>query len=850
MTARIHRHTTRAARAGLAAAVILGALAGVFGAPAHRAKAAVFAAPAGGHNIFTLPQQDAITLVNAPSTAVTVTVVRAGVVVGQASGTTDTRGIFQVNHPGGVCFSGSTPLLQPQDVVQVVGAAGIGEQTTVQNVTAGRAALVGTNIVVHGTAADALGNPLPVTSIESRLVSKTALFATNHTRTLRAGAVAVRGAGALSFDAPGSTAWTATYAGLSAGDIALALAADGRGMWLGAVPGLLNETTVYDVGFVPAPIPACLAVAPLSAFSVTGIDRAAVNLANAGTPLVVSGTAANAGAPTVTLDDANPLTPAITVTPVVVGNPFASTWTATFTPAQIATLTDGTLTVSATYTPPGGLPLPGGTRTLVKDTVAPGALTATPAPGLSLGGLTARLANADPTAVIHMTTDGVTVADATSPVYNPATGIVVPSGTITVSALAVDPAGNPGPVSTFTWTVAQATITGADRPSVSIATASQPLTFSGTAVNAPAVTISLDDTSAATPAVSVPTVLTGPLSAQTWTATFTPAQIGSLADGVLTAKAMLSTVAASSFTVIKKTAAPPSPNASLASGTYQGVRSTTLADGDPNATIWYTTDGTVPAPGAVNSTQYGNGTAIAVGGGTTTLSALAVDAVGNVGPVASFTWNIIFGTTVSATSLDLGVSIVGQSAGPAFVTVTNASANPVVFTSATSSSAEFAIGGGTCAAGATIAPNATCTIGVSFAPGVTGSRTGTLTVLDSSPTGRHTVALTGVGGTPIRTIALSATTLAFNKVVNNTTANQVVTVTSTGNSATPVTATLAGANATQYSVTSNCPAALAPRATCTLTLTFHPTVRANANATLSVAGGSNATVVTIKGSVK
>jgi hypothetical protein len=803
--------------------------------------------PGVGHQVFALPMQDAVTGVSDPNVTITVNVVRAGVVVGSATVLTDATGAYNVNHPGGVCFTGSTPLISPQDTIQVVNPGGVGESTVVQNVTATAPIVAGGVVQVHGAAADALGNQIPLANLDVRIVNG-GIFDANGRRDIRAGGP-VAANGTLTYDTPTGTAFTATWSTLDAHDQGLVASSSQRADWLGVNPALGNEGTTYDVGFFPAPMPQCLASAPLSNFSVTGLDRTLINVANAGTPLVVSGTAASAGAPTVTLDDANAATPAIVVSPTIIGSAFAATWTATFTPAQLATLTDGALTVTGAYTPPGALtPLPGGTLALTKDTTAPLAPTATPAPGIFLGAQTVKVANADPTAVIHYTTDGVTVPDAASPVM-PAAGIPVPSGTVTIRAVAIDPATNAGPVSSFTYTIAQAAITAADRASVSIANASTALTLSGTSVNAPALTVSLDDASVATPAVTAPAVISGPLSAQTWTATFTPAQVGSLADGTLKASALLGTLVGGTFTLPKDTAAPPSPTASLASNTYQGVQSTTLNDGDASATIFYTTDGSVPS--ALNGVKYVKGTAIAIPGGVTHLSAVAVDGVGNTGPLSAFTYNIIFGTTSSATSMNLGNAVVGQSSAPKFVTLTNASPDPVTFTSATTTgpnASEFVVGGGTCSPATPLAPAASCTVGVTLSPTATAAlKSATLTILDSSATGNHTVALTGTAAAATRTVSVSPTTVAFNKVVNGTTANQVLTVTSTGNTATPVTVTLGGANANQYSVTSNCPA---PGATCQVTLVFHPTVRANANATVTVAGGTNSATITVKGSVK
>src|SRR5947209_8198595 len=79
--------------------LLLAALLGV--GSLQRAHAAVFGAPVAPHNLFALPMQDAITTVQDPNTAVTINVLRAGVVVGSASGVTDAAGVFEVNHPGG-----------------------------------------------------------------------------------------------------------------------------------------------------------------------------------------------------------------------------------------------------------------------------------------------------------------------------------------------------------------------------------------------------------------------------------------------------------------------------------------------------------------------------------------------------------------------------------------------------------------------------------------------------------------------------------------------------------------------------------------------------------------------------
>ena len=77
-------------------------------------------------------------------------------------------GIIEVNHPGGACWVGNTPNIRPGDKVSITvnGVPGA-DETTVAKV-AGRLATnpsPGT-IQIHGTAADANGNPIPIDELE------------------------------------------------------------------------------------------------------------------------------------------------------------------------------------------------------------------------------------------------------------------------------------------------------------------------------------------------------------------------------------------------------------------------------------------------------------------------------------------------------------------------------------------------------------------------------------------------------------------------------------------------------------------------------------------------------------
>src|SRR5919199_1628497 len=317
--------------------------------PVSGASAAV-SAP---HNVTALYNTSGLELSGYPAGAqLTAQVVRNGVTIGTASGAADAAGILDVNPTA--CWDTWTPEILPGDTVRVSGA-GVADSTVVQNVTAGAPVQSGADIVVHGTASDAAGNPLPLAEIENRLQAKS-LFAFNGRKTLRA-AGAGGGDGTIGYDAPGSTAWAATYSGLGAAD----------------------------------------------------------------QQLVLGGAASNASAVSVSIDDTNPATAPLVVSGTLSAPTGAQTWTASVPAAQLAGLSDGTLTATATYTIATGTTT-GVNLTIPKDTVAPPAPTASPAPGLFSSTQSLTLSDADATAKIRYTTDG-TAPSPTSTLYGgPITG--------------------------------------------------------------------------------------------------------------------------------------------------------------------------------------------------------------------------------------------------------------------------------------------------------------------------------------------------------------------------------------------------------------------------------------------
>jgi hypothetical protein len=231
--------------------------------------------PVGNHSIIVFPQRDFVSADGyADGDLVVVYVIEPdGTIISTDPATPIAAqgGIVEVNHPGGACWNGTTPDIRPGDIVQVdiVGGpnAGTADATTVRNITAKRPVQTAPDtVVVHGTAQDSFtaipGNPLDIALLEHRLVAPGNIFEKNGRRTLRATSVA-GSEGTLAYDAPGSINWTATYSGLSAADVTLALGAESRGMWLGAAVPPALETTVYEIGALTVGGPAAPCTAPL-----------------------------------------------------------------------------------------------------------------------------------------------------------------------------------------------------------------------------------------------------------------------------------------------------------------------------------------------------------------------------------------------------------------------------------------------------------------------------------------------------------------------------------------------------------------------------------------------------------
>jgi len=388
-----------------------------------------------------------------------ITVLRNGVQIGQATGTTDDGGLIEVNHPGGVCWSGTTPNIIAGDKV-VIAEAGdpvdTGDAVTVSNVTAD-AAIKETDalgkptgrVVVRGRALDADGSPMDLANVEQRVVNPDLKDTVVGKRDVRA----VVGEG-LTADpsVPGGfiavyDQWPDDIDDLIVNGQTRVLtwqATDANGERLGM--------TIHEVGEVGGPgFGGCPGG---SDYAVTGANHPAVTKAmkDTGASLVVQGVSQDASAVEVTLTDGVTSTPPVVAAQTDVSSG-AQTWRAEFTAAQLDGLQDGTLTASGVYTL-GTETVAGVPRTFAKDTVAPAAPLATPGSGVYTSSQAVTLHSADPDAKVHFAVGGAS-ASAASPVAPAQLSI---TSSQSVSAIAVDPVGNTSGVARFDYTIQPAPI--------------------------------------------------------------------------------------------------------------------------------------------------------------------------------------------------------------------------------------------------------------------------------------------------------------------------------------------------------------------------------------------------------
>ena len=154
------------------------------------------------------------------------------------------------------------------------------------------------------------------------------------------------------------------------------------------------------------------------------------------------------------------------------------------------------------------------------------------------------------------------------------------------------------------------------------------LRVAGFSQNAGTVDVRLRD---ADTTVTGPATVTGPVDAQTWRATFTPAQLRNLSGSIRVDALIDGAPAGVGKTVIKDTVAPNRPTASLPGGRYRGNQVISLNAGASDQIRYTLGKGRQAPPTANRGTLYRGGQIRLTS--TTVLKMVSVDEARNVSPV-------------------------------------------------------------------------------------------------------------------------------------------------------------------------------------------------------------------------
>jgi hypothetical protein len=369
-----------------------------------------------------------------------------GITVGTATGPG-----LEINHGTegtarqGDCWDRLTPDVRPGDEIVVTDDGGqdtvFVDTIRIDEVVAGTAA-GDENVYVRGVARYADGTPIPPELLDS-------------------GEVRANGGGTRAnptqpvkrIGDPAGDAWEAVYEaptyGVFRGTASKAAILTGvHAMGYGHLPVPPPPVIqVVDGPETPGPALGCETLAPAApASAIMAADDEAINLTSG--DLSLSGVAAA----TVTGLDVTLTTASATVTarPAAVSltsEAGGRAWTATFTRAQLEQLGDGTVTATATF---AGAATTTHSRSIVKDLAAPPVPVADPPAGTYASGPLVRFSTGNPDDVVRFTRDG-SQPTLTSPT---AAGFVRVATTQTLTAFAIDSAGNTSPAQAFAYVIA------------------------------------------------------------------------------------------------------------------------------------------------------------------------------------------------------------------------------------------------------------------------------------------------------------------------------------------------------------------------------------------------------------
>jgi hypothetical protein len=204
-------------------------------------------------------------------------------------------------------------------------------------------------------------------------------------------------------------------------------------------------------------------------------------------------------------------------------------------------------------------------------------------------------------------------------------------------------------------------------------------------------------------------------------------------------------------------------------------------------------------------------------------------AVANFGGGAGNSLSVLLNSSVAALfpgRLSFAIQIVGRNSTPQSVQLSNPGAAPLRIGS-TATTGDFAE---TNDCGSALAIGVKCSIDVSFAPTASGTRIGTVAITDNAVNNPQTIPLTGTGTGAA--ISLSPSSLTFpSQLVTTTSAAQTVNLSNPGDSVLMITSFAINGD---FAQTNQCANTIAPAASCSIQITFLPSVTGLRNGTLTI----------------
>jgi 6-phosphogluconolactonase (cycloisomerase 2 family) len=187
--------------------------------------------------------------------------------------------------------------------------------------------------------------------------------------------------------------------------------------------------------------------------------------------------------------------------------------------------------------------------------------------------------------------------------------------------------------------------------------------------------------------------------------------------------------------------------------------------------------------------------------------------------------------TLTPASISFGAQGVGTTSVAKTVTLKNTSTSKTLAITSIAVSGEFAAPT-TC--GSTVAPLASCAFTVTFSPNTAGSVDGAITIVDNASPATQVVSLTGKAVAPV---VFAPTRLTFPATaIGSTSSAMTVTLTNSPTALTMGTVIASG----DYAIPTNtCTGTIAASKTCTISVTFSPTVSGPISGALTVNDGAS-----------